>query len=154
MKSVLDASLFFIEYPIFDKLFTTPSVVEELVDLRSKGRYESLLVQGLRVTTPTPESTKKVFSASQRTGDVDKISETDIDVLALALDLGATIYTDDFAVQNVAHELGIMIHTIQLKQAKKRVWKYRCCGCGKYYRTSGECPICGSQIKRAIKDPH
>jgi len=151
MKAVIDTSLFFIEYPIPGEMYTPPSVIDELVDLRSKCRYETLLASGLLVIPPTKESSGRVFDAAQKTGDTDRISATDRDIVALALDLCATIYSDDFAVHNVAHELGIATHPIQQRRAKKRVWKFRCTGCRQFYRASGECPVCGSPIKRTIK---
>jgi UPF0271 protein len=94
---------------------------------------------------------KTVQETSSRVGDAVVLSRADIEVLALALDLCATIYSDDFAVHNVAHELGIATHPIQQRRAKKRVWKFRCTGCRQFYRASGECPVCGSPIKRTIK---
>jgi UPF0271 protein len=150
MKSVLDTSVFFIEYPLSGEMFTSPSVIEELVDLRSKCRYEALVAQGLQVRSPSPASTAAILAAAQKTGDADRISGTDIEILALARDLGATVISDDFAVQNIAHELGVATHPIQQRGAKKRVWKFRCTGCKKFYRASGECPVCGSPIKRTI----
>jgi UPF0271 protein len=132
-------------------MFTSPSVIEELVDLRSKCRYEALVTQGLQVRSPSPASTAAILAAAQKTGDADRISGTDIEILALARDLGATVISDDFAVQNIAHELGVATHPIQQRGAKKRVWKFRCTGCKKFYRASGECPVCGSPIKRTIK---
>ena len=151
MNAVLDTSLFFIEYPVSGDLFTTPSVVEELVDLRSKCRFESLLASGLRVAGPSAGGIERVRRAAEKTGDEDKLSVTDRDLLALALDLGATLYSDDFAIQNVAHELGVTTTPVQQRSAKKRLWKFRCTGCKRFYRASGECPVCGSPIKRTIK---
>ena len=148
---MLDTSLFFIEYPLFGDLYTTPSVVNELVDMRSKCRYETLLVQGLKVQAPGSTNVRQVRKASEKTGDAEKISATDCDILALALDLGATVFSDDFAVQNVAHELGVVTHPVQQRGAKKRIWKFRCSGCGRFSKTYGECPVCGSPIKRTIK---
>ena len=143
MNAVLDTSLFFIEYPVSGDLFTTPSVVEELIDLRSKCRFESLLASGLRVAGPSAGGIEKVRRAAEKTGDTDKLSATDRDLLALALDLGATLYSDDFALQNVAHELGVTTTPVQQRSAKKRLWKFRCSGCKRFYRASGECPVCG-----------
>jgi endoribonuclease Nob1 len=148
---VLDTSLFFTEYPLSGDMYTTPSVIDELVDLRSKCRYETLLAQGLQVQAPTLLNVKQVQKASKKTGDAEKISATDCDILALALDLGATAFTDDFAVQNVACEIGVLTHPIQQRSAKKRIWKFRCRGCGRFSHAPGECPVCGSPIKRTIK---
>ncbi len=151
MRSVLDTSLFFIEYPLSGELYTTPSVIAELIDLRSKCRYETLLVQGLQVHESTMESRTRVQEAARRVGDAERLSKTDTDLLALALDLGGTVLSDDFAIQNVAQALAIPIQPIQQRGAKKRVWKFQCTGCGRYSKEPGECQVCGSQIKRTIK---
>jgi UPF0271 protein len=151
MKAVIDTSLFFIDYPVAGELFTTPSVIEELVDLRSKCRYEALQAAGLQVIGPTPAGLGEVEKAARKTGDSEEISLADRDVLALAFELGATIYSDDFAVQNIAYELKIVTHPVQQRSARKRVWKFRCTGCRKFYRAPGDCPVCGSPIKRTIK---
>ena len=151
MKCILDSSVFFLFCPIEGDLYTTPSVVEDLLDLRAKGNFEKLHAEGLRVVSPTHESRVRVRGAAEKTRDIRVISETDTDLLALALDCDAVIYTDDFALQNVAAELGVAIHPIQQRAAKKIIWKYRCSGCGKYFESDGECPICGAKIKRKLK---
>jgi UPF0271 protein len=151
MKSILDASIFFSEFPVEGELFTTPSVCEELKDIRSKGRFEKLCAEGLRVISPGPDSTAKVITAAKKTRDAGVISETDCELLALALETGATLYTDDFAIQNVASILNVQIHPILQRRAKRIHWKYRCTGCGRYFDHDGECLICGSAIKRKLK---
>ncbi|MEN6611059.1 MAG: nucleotide-binding protein [Methanoregulaceae archaeon] len=151
MKRVLDSSFFFADYPFDGELFTTPSVVGELVDLSAKCRFENLLAQGLTVQEPVPEALEKVGQASRKTGDGSVLSATDRNLLALALDTGATLHTDDFAVQNVAHALGIPVAPLRQRRADPIRWKFRCTGCGRYYRETGECPVCGAVIKRKLK---
>jgi UPF0271 protein len=151
MRFILDTSLFFLEYPLEGEIFTTPSVVSELADLRSKCRYESLLARGLRVHDPPPDLLDTVSDAAGRAGDRERLSPADSDILALALDLGGTILSDDYAVQNVARILSIPFRPIRQRGAKKRIWKFRCTGCGRFSKEPGECMICGSQIKRTIK---
>ena len=151
MKSILDASVFFSECPVDGELFTTPSVCDELKDIRSKGKFEMLCAEGLRVISPGPESTGKVRVAAKKTRDAGVISETDCELLAIALEMGAVLYTDDFAIQNVASVLNVQIHPILQRKAKRVHWKYRCTGCGRYFDHDGECLICGSAIKRKLK---
>ena len=151
MRCILDSSVFFCECPVEGELYTTPSVLDELCDLRAKGKFEKLYASGLRVVSPTKESHAQVLCAAEKTRDLRVISGTDCDLLALALDCDAIVYTDDFAIQNVAAELGVAVHPIQQRAAKKITWKYRCSGCGRYFETDGECLICGSEIKRKLK---
>jgi UPF0271 protein len=151
MSAVLDASFFFGDFPADGDLFTVPPVVDELKDIRAKGNFEKWCARGLRVQSPTEESRKRVLAAARSTKDITVISGTDRDLLALALDLGADLYTDDFAVQNVA--LVLKVKTVPILQRKARFvhWKYRCSGCGRYAEQDGECPVCGAAIKRKLK---
>jgi len=151
MKAVLDTSFFFYDISLDGDLYTTPSVCDELVDIRSKGQFEKYSALGLKVANPGKESLSRVDEASVKTGDAGVISGTDRELLALALELGAVLYTDDFAIQNVAGRLGVMVVPMQQRKAKRIQWRYRCIGCGRYYGHDGECPVCGSALKRKLK---
>ena len=151
MNIVLDTSFFFGDFPAEGDLFTVPMVVDELKDIRAKGNFEKWCARGLRVQSPTEESKKRVISAAGTTKDITVISGTDRDLLALALDLGAALYTDDFAIQNVALVLGVNTVPILQRKARRVHWKYRCSGCGRYADHDGECPVCGAAIKRKLK---
>jgi len=151
MPSVLDTSFFFGEFPAEGELFTVPSVVEELKDIRAKGNFEKLSAQGLRIRSPSEESTGRVLAAAGKTRDIAVISGTDRDLLALALELGADLVTDDFAIQNVALVLGVKTVPILQRKARRVRWRYRCSGCGRYAADAGECPVCGAAIKRKLK---
>jgi UPF0271 protein len=151
MKYVLDTSFFFADIPVEGELHTTHSVVAELRDLRSKSRFDILSEGGLRTSDPSAASLGLVRKAAGLTGDKPVISDTDCDVLALALDLEAAVYTDDFALQNIAHEIHVETIPIQQRKARKIKWKYRCRGCGRYYDHDGDCQICGAEIKRKLK---
>ena len=151
MKCVLDSSVFFTDYPVEGECYTTPSVVDELVDLKSKCRFDLLVSAGLRVEAPDARDLSTVREAAKKTGDLPVISATDCDVLALALRCSGTIFTDDFAIQNVAAKLKIPVQPLRQRAAKPIAWKYRCSGCGRYYKSDGECPVCGAAIRRKLK---
>ena len=151
MKSVLDASVFFTEISLDGELFTTPSVCDELLDIRSRGNFERWCAAGLRVVSPEPQDVKRVMEAAAISRDTGIFSATDADLVALSLGLEAVLYTDDFAIQNVALVLGVKTNPIQQRKARRVHWKYRCSGCGKYFDHDGECPICGAAIKRKLK---
>lgn len=151
---VLDASAFFITFPVTGKMMTVPGVISELKDLKSKARFEVLLSMGLIVSEPGQESLTIVKNASKKSGDVSVLSHTDIEVIALALEIHGTICSDDFALQNTAQHLNIQIHPLIQKKAEVRRWKFRCSGCGKYYDSLPVdliCPICGLKVKRKNK---
>jgi UPF0271 protein len=151
MRYAVDASLFFSDATLEGEIFTTPSVVEEVADLRSRCRLEALLASGLSVATPLKESVKRVVTAAGETGDVTRLSPADTDLLALSLDLGAVIVTDDYAIQNVAQKLGLGVQGILQRKASPRRWKFRCPGCNRRYSAAGTCPVCGSLLSRSLK---
>lgn len=151
---ILDTSAFFITVPMAGRFMTVPRVLDELKDLRGKARLEVLLSQGLVVSEPGQESLVIVQKAAEKSGDRSVLSQTDTDILALALDVHGVICTDDFALQNTAQHLKIGVHPMMQKMAEMRRWKLRCSGCGKYYETmpaDSICPICGLQVRRKNK---
>ncbi len=145
MKYILDSSYFFGDYTLDGELFTTPDVVDELKDLASKMRFEILTEKGLVTTEPEAEHIFEVTNTALKSGDARVLSDTDISVIALSLTLEGTVISDDFAVQNVCRHLKISCKSILQRNAKKRVWKRICSGCGAEIPADEEdCPICGS----------
>ena len=98
----------------------------------------------VRGVTPIPTTT-----ASHSTVDSIRLSSVDIDLLALAKDMDATILTDDYSIQNTAKFLGIKYKAVGLKAIKKLVkWNYKCLGCGKVFdKEMPDCPVCGSKLR-------
>ncbi|WP_456367589.1 type II toxin-antitoxin system VapC family toxin [Thermococcus sp.] len=130
---------------------TTPKVVEEVRDPESKLFLEGLISAGkVRVLEPSRESVETVKDAAKKTGELNELSEADVEVLALAYELKGILLTDDYNLQNIAKTLGIEFRT--LKRGIKRVirWNYVCIGCGKRFREmppEGICPDCGSPVR-------
>jgi UPF0271 protein len=151
MRYAVDASFFFSEATLEGEIFTPPSVVEEIAEVRSRCRLEVLLASGLSVVSPSKESARRVAAAAGETGDVTRLSPADTDLLALALDLGTIIVTDDYAIQNVAQMLGLGVEGILQRRARPRRWKFRCPGCERRYSAAGACPVCGSPLSRSLK---
>ena len=151
MRSVLDSSAFFTAAPFEGELYTTSSVISELRDLPSKSRSDLLREAGLQVMDPDRESVSRVRENAVARGESGVLSPTDIGVLALALQLQACIMSDDYALQNVARSLNIRVIPLQQKGARNIRWKFRCSGCGRYYRGPGECQVCGANIQRKLK---
>jgi len=142
---VADASVFIWgKRPIGD-LITVPAVEAELKDIRTKAL---LAIFDTRVESPSAQARKAAECAAGQTGDLKVLSSADLDVLALALEHGAVLATDDYAVQNVALHLGLKIEPIGQPRIK-RVLKHvqRCQGCGS--RFEGEaCPDCGTPARK------
>lgn len=128
--------------------FTTPSVKGELEKGKVARDMDVLENIHLKVMAPKTEFIDKVKVGAEKTGDIARLSDTDIDVLALALELGATIISDDYSIQNVAECLGIKYRRgVQPGIKKIFGWTFRCTGCGRYYdKKSDCCDICGSAL--------
>jgi UPF0271 protein len=148
---ILDASVFFSAWRTAGPCITTSEVVDEIRDAASRLRYEVFLSEGLQICEPSPASIKRVQEGMLQSGDANALSSADIGLLALSLDTGGTVVTDDFALQNVAHRLHIVVLPIHQRRARARTWKYRCTGCGRYGEDLGSCPVCGSAMKRTIR---
>ena len=103
----------------------------------------------LRTSDCSAESLRKVEDAARKTGDLGRLSPVDMTVIALALDVGGTVLSDDFSILNVCTVMGIQNRSVGTKGIKKvERWNYQCIGCKKWYKErSAECPICGSPMK-------
>jgi len=151
MKKVLDTSAFFSGAEHQGELFTTWSVVAELKDFSSKIRFDLLRHAGLEVLEPDAAARVRAREAAAAAGEQEALSSTDIDVLALAVQIDAVVVTDDYAIQNVARRLEVTAIPLQQKGTAGIRWRYRCTGCGKYCTGPGDCPVCGAPVKRRIK---
>ncbi len=140
-------------------MVTTPCVSREL---KPGGRdyqtFQFLLEKGLVIHSPSKESTDKINNVSLETGDIDRLSDADKEILALALDINkdeekeSIIITDDYSIQNIAHVLNIKFESIsQSGITKKFKWIYQCRGCGKKFKENIKtCPICGARTKNIV----
>ncbi len=93
----------------FDRTFyTTHSVIDEIKDLRSKTLVESGIISGkLKVLQPSKKNIGIVIKEAKKI-KLDKVlSKTDIEVLALGLELEDEVWTDDNAMARVGKKLGI-----------------------------------------------
>jgi UPF0271 protein len=146
---VLDTSaLFSMEsIPGEYKAYTTSGVVDELK--KYNDTRWMFWEHQVTVMDPSPQSRKAIVQASQATGDSKRLSPVDIELLALARDLGATILTDDYSIQNTAKFLGLSYKAVGMKAIKQLVkWNYKCLGCGKVFdKEMPDCPICGSKLR-------
>jgi UPF0271 protein len=156
---VLDSTAFYagIPYQGSGRYYTTYLVLEEV---KHHNVGSSLIHTRVQVTEPSAESVGRVRATASKTGDAGALSETDISLLALALDLKARgnvhLVSDDFAVRNVAEILSVPLSETSLKggEWKNITWKLFCKGCGKQYSNPKltECPVCGTKLVRKAID--
>jgi UPF0271 protein len=141
------------------EMYTTNCISMELKPGgRDYRNFQFLIEKGLSIISPTKKSIKKVKSVSIKTGDKNRLSKADIEILALALDMklddkkNVILLTDDYSIQNLAYVLGIKYENIgQPKITKRFKWDCRCLGCRKKFHDNIKiCPICGAETKEII----
>lgn len=157
---VLDTSAlvggFFPEFTDADQL-TVPEVVEEAQSLSVKLKLETAITLGqIKVKEPSEESVSKVQEKIGETGD--KVSKTDVKILALALEIKeegeeSVVVSDDYAIQNLSVVLDLSYSRIAKPGIKKVFeWKKECPSCGETYSTEkNECEVCGAELVRKPK---
>ena len=152
---VLDATAFYAGIPFSsnDSFMTTSLVYKEIEHIKSKQGALDMLQQTnrLQIRDPEKETIKIVNDAAEKTGDNKTISEQDVSIIALSLENEIELITDDFAVTNVAKQLGVKTSPL-MTQGIKVVgkWISYCSACGKEFSKEKECPICGSKLNRKL----
>ncbi len=150
-KYVLDTSAIISgkNLPLNIEAYMPQTVFKEVKSTENLPLLERIIIQ-----VPSDKNVRKAIEAAKETGDIHKLSKTDIDVIALSLDIedGVTI-TDDYAIQNVLRHLGKDFVAMNEKGITREFkWIYRCKGCGRYFSEyHNSCPYCGSELKLVKK---
>jgi UPF0271 protein len=151
MRYVLDTTALFNakDFPPDFEIVIPQGVLDELISWGLSDRVKVLLGVRIQVFSPGAESRGKIRRAAEKTGDIDRLSPVDSEVLALAVEMNAPLISDDYSIQNVSKVLGIKCLPMEQHGIKKVFyWKYKCRGCGKEYdRDVKECRICGKGLK-------
>lgn len=151
MNYVLDASAIISGF--VEKGFTVPEVIREVKDYLSEFTMESLIVSGkLDIQEPSSDAVEKVEEVVKKTKDT--LSEADIRVIALALDLNGRVVSGDYGIQNVCEVLDIPYVSAGVEGIDEVFeWKFVCVGCGREYEDDvKECPFCGNRVARRRKE--
>ena len=158
----MDTSAFlagFDPFSVGEEQVTVSNVEEEIRTnsipwVRFKAATENAKIV---VKRPSEDSLKQVEACAIQVGDSFFLSETDKQVLALALELKTTtcdpqIVTDDYSIQNVAKRLGIEFTSLATLGIRRVLeWIRYCPACHREYAAncaSTECAICGTNLKR------
>jgi len=159
---VLDTSAFiagFDPFAIADEIFSVPAVEQELAhNSLPWTRFRAAVESGkLRLKTPREHFMKRVRQSSKAVGDVLFLSNVDLQVLALALELrdagrNTLIVTDDYSIQNVANQIGVEFTSLMTFGIRFRLhWIMYCPACGRKYPPDYKlksCEVCGTELKR------
>jgi UPF0271 protein len=142
-----------------EEQITTPKVEEEIRTksmtwVRFKTAVES---RKIIVRIPSEECLNLVETSAITVGDTFFLSETDKQILAIALQLKKSgrrpqIITDDYSIQNVATQLGIEYASLATYGIRRLLrWMRYCPACHREYPAdfaSTRCAICGTELKR------
>jgi UPF0271 protein len=142
-----------------EETFSVPRVGDELLgDSILKMRFNASVESGkLRIINPSRKYIDIVKEASADIGDISSLSEADIEVLALAVQLKdcgyeSVILTDDYSMQNVAEKLELRFASLANLGIRYHLrWINYCPACGREYPANQRivlCENCGTQLKR------
>jgi endoribonuclease Nob1 len=159
---VLDTSAFiggFDPFTIREEQVAPPRVEEEVKrNSMTLLRFSIAVESGkLKIFAPAQPFLDQVKACATSVGDSFFLSETDMQVLALALEIGARgdspqIVTDDYSIQNVATKLGLRFVSLTTFGIKRVLnWIRYCPACHRTYPPNfkaKECQICGTELKR------
>lgn len=144
---------------VSEEQYTVPTVRKELIaDSLPWVRFNAAVDSGkLKVKMPEESSSLKVKESSKAVGDLLYLSEADLHVLALALELknagySPSIVTDDYSIQNVANQIGVSFASLMTFGIRFRLyWIVYCPACHRKYPADykmKKCKICGTTLKR------
>jgi len=157
---VLDSTAFYagITSTGISVYYTTPSVIREVFNNKALSMAIPALIESKRmmVIEPLNHIIKEVRLMASKSGDIHKLSNTDISIVALGIQLrqegyDAIIISDDYSVQNLVRFFGLKFSPVMIRGITKTIrWLIYCSGCGKvfYDGSSTTCDICGTVLKR------
>jgi UPF0271 protein len=114
----------------------------------------------IKIKMPKEEYSNKIKTSASKVGDSHLLSETDTQLLALALELKTQnehpkIITDDYSIQNVAKQNNIEFYALATFGIRRLLeWIRYCPACHKEYSINSVfnvCQICGTELKRKPK---
>ena len=159
---VLDTSAFlagFDPFSVSENQVTVPKVEEEIRgNSMTMVRFKTAVENGkVKVKAPSEDFWNRIKASANKVGDSFFLSETDLQILAVALELKAEgctpqIVTDDYSIQNVATQNGIEFVSLATFGIRRLLeWVRYCPACHREYPAdynSTTCPICGTALKR------
>ena len=162
---VLDTSAFiagFDPLAVPEKQYTVPEVKKELIAGSMPWMRFNAAIENRKLNIRNPKSSvlQEILEASRKVGDMRYLSEVDLQVLALALELkgrglSPLIITDDYSIQNVANKIDVEFTSLLTFGIKFRFkWILYCPACYRKYPSDYKfkiCEICGTTLKRKPK---
>jgi UPF0271 protein len=139
-----------------------PEVKKELIVGSMPWMRFNAAIENRKLTVSSPKNSvfQDVQEASRKVGDMRYLSEADLQVLALALELkgkglSPVIVTDDYSIQNVANKIDVEFTSLMTFGIKFRFkWILYCPACYRKYPPDYKfkvCEVCGTELKRKPK---
>jgi UPF0271 protein len=152
---ILDASAFYAGVPFgsANDCYTTSLVYEEIKHIKKNQDALGTLLETnrLKIMDPDKESTNAAIASAKETGDFPQLSKQDISIIALCISLKGEIISDDFAITNVAKNIGLKISPIMTNSFQDvGKWVHYCPGCRTNHTMGKECPMCATPLKRKL----
>jgi len=158
MERVLDTAAL-LHWPV-ERLGGGVCAISQQEELRNLNESRSLLMETVALDwrIVPPEWRVLATQRASETGDLPRLSDVDLDVLALALGLQANLVTDDYRLQNTYKHAGGTVEPVANKVSKAVwLWELRCTGCRDVAAVppdvkrskdepAGECSRCGSPM--------
>ncbi|MHA1335260.1 MAG: NOB1 family endonuclease [Promethearchaeota archaeon] len=148
------------------KIFITPKIIKEIKqnnrNINVLNQLEAAINGGnLTVQKPEEKYIRKIIDESKKTGDYKALSEADIELLALSLEVKESqnenilIITDDYSMQNICKALNLNYKNYLQKGIKKKIsWEIYCPICKKIFEPTylnEMCDNCDIKLKRRPK---
>lgn len=152
-KYIADASAFYAGLHFKDVIiFTTPKIIEEVKHIKKSYRMIDMLIDAniVNIIEPSSVSIKKASILAEKSGDIDRLSDADLSLIALALELDYEVVTDDYAIINILRQNNIKVRSISTKMRKVGRWIKYCKGCKATYSKGSICNKCGNKLSRKL----
>ncbi|MBD3213765.1 MAG: hypothetical protein GF311_14235 [Candidatus Lokiarchaeota archaeon] len=169
---VLDTNIFLlgIDFNVIKgELYTVPGILDEIRVERYREKNRNILIRiefalnsnKLALRRPEKEYIEIVKVKAKKTGDLKALSQTDLELIALTLELDITtnkdaiLYTNDYSMENVCSELNIEFSPLGKKGIQKKIhYEVYCPYCQEVHDPEDlgqKCEKCGSKLKRRPK---
>ncbi len=127
-----------------------PSAVLGEIRKGKMGRIMENSAFNVRIMSPSGTFLNRIAEAARLTGDLPFLSQVDMEILAVALEIHGKVISDDYSMQNVCSSMGIEYMGCGIDSIKSNItWGYVCKGCGaKFENMIAECRVCGHNITR------
>jgi UPF0271 protein len=137
-------------------------VCEEIkTNSMAQVRFNTAVESGkVKIKMPQEKYLNNIKKSANEVGDSYLLSETDMQLLALALELKdqeehPKIITDDYSIQNVAKQNGIEFYALATFGIRRLLeWVRYCPACHREYPVNSSfttCQVCGTELKRKPK---